>query len=107
MSFTDSLRGYAHPIHKRDGFTCVYCGWDGSQWPNWLFLSRDHLLPEQHPKHDDKDFIFTACRFCNEVHNKTSFDVEDKSPNQIVAIKRQAVLASRAKYKEFWDQNVR
>ena len=30
MSFTDSLRGYGYPVHKRDRFLCQYCGLDGS-----------------------------------------------------------------------------
>jgi hypothetical protein len=29
--FDDALRGYAYPIHKRDGFRCRYCGLNGTQ----------------------------------------------------------------------------
>lgn len=25
-SFSDALRGYAYPVHRRDGFRCRYCG---------------------------------------------------------------------------------
>ena len=107
MSYTDSLRGYALPIHERDGFICVYCGWDGTRWPNWLFLSWDHLLPKDHPQREQEEFIVTACRFCNGVHNKTKFDVEGKPPDEIVAIKRQKVSERTAEYREFWDENVR
>ena len=47
-----------------------------------------------------------ACRFCNEVHNRTRFDVEGKTPEQIVAMKKGAVLARRAEYEEFWEEEV-
>lgn len=42
--YDTALSGYAYAIHKRDGFRCVYCGLDGSEWPAWFFLSVDHLL---------------------------------------------------------------
>ena len=106
LSFTDSLRGYTHPIHERDGYICVYCCWDGRLWPNWLYLSRDHLLPKGHPQREQEEFVVTACRFCNEVHNRTTFEVEGKSPDEIISVKRQAVLERRAEYKDFWDQKV-
>ena len=105
-SYTDALRGYAHRVHRRDGFTCVYCGWDGSQWPNWLYLSWDHLLPRDHPDRDDERFIVTACRICNEFHNRTSFDVEGKTPEQIVAMKKTAIAERRDEYRDFWEENV-
>ena len=52
--FTDALRGYAFPVHQRDGFKCRYCGLDGTQsFANWLSLSWDHLLPKDHPNRDN------------------------------------------------------
>ncbi len=98
QKYTDALRGYAHPILKRDGFTCRYCGLNGSQWPNWLYLSRDHLLPVGHPQRDDPAFIVAACRFCNETHNRTAFPVDGKTPEELVAQKKEFVLARRADY---------
>ena len=107
MAFDDALRGYAHPVLQRDGFRCVYCGLDGAAaLDNWLHLSWDHLLPRGHPDRDDQRYIVAACRFCNEVHNRTQFDVEGKTPEQIVAMKKEAVLARRADYKEFWEEEV-
>ncbi len=39
-SFSDSLRGYAFPVHQRDNFKCRYYGLDGTlSFPNWLSLS--------------------------------------------------------------------
>jgi hypothetical protein len=104
--FDDALRGYAYPTHQRDGFICVYCGWDGSKWPNWLFLSEDHLLPPGHPQRDNRDFIVTACRFCNEAHNRTVFDVEGKTPQELVAQKKALILEKRSEYRRFYDEKV-
>lgn len=102
-----SLGGYAHEVHKRDNFVCRYCGLDGKQWPNWLYLSVDHLLPQGHPKREQPEFKVTACRFCNEVRNRTPRAVEGKSPEQLVDEKRPDVLAARAEYKRFWEENVK
>ncbi len=69
--FTDSLRGYAYEILKRDGFKCRYCGLEGSKdFDSWLALSWDHLLPKGHPERDNPDFIVAACNFCNGADNK-------------------------------------
>ncbi|TET07211.1 MAG: hypothetical protein E3J83_05240 [Candidatus Atribacteria bacterium] len=106
MAYTDSLRGYAYSINKRDHFKCVYCGLDGAKWPNWLFLSWDHLLPKEHPGRNDKDYIVTACRFCNGACNRTKFDVENKKPEEIIAIKKVAIEKVRNSYKEFFEQNI-
>lgn len=105
-SYTDALRGYAHRVHRRDGFTCVYCGWDGTQWPNWLYLSWDHLLPKGHPDRDNERYIVTACRICNEFRNRTAFDVEGKTPGQIVAMKKRAISERRHEYRAFWEERV-
>lgn len=106
VKFDDALRGYAHPVLKRDGFKCRYCGLDGTHWPNWLYLSWDHLLPKGHPQRDNPDFIVAACRFCNEAHNRTAFPVEGKTPQQLVEQKRKLILAKRAEYKQFFDRHV-
>ena len=107
MAFNDALRGYAHPVIRRDGFRCVYCGLDGtSALSNWLHLSWDHLLPKGHSSRDDERFLVAACRFCNEVHNRTASDVNGKTAEQIVALKKEAVLVRRAEYREFWENEV-
>ncbi len=48
----------------------------------------------------------TACRFCNEARNRTSYEVEGKSPEEIIALKLKAVSAARAEYETFWRDNV-
>ena len=114
-SFTDVLRGYAFPIHRRDNFTCRYCGLDGrSSFAAWLSLSEDHLLPKGHPQRDNPDFIVTACMFCNTADNRY-FDLAEKrglrfdslSSDELVAQRRPFVEATRAAYRDFWETNVR
>ncbi len=113
-SFTDSLRGYAFLTHKRDNFTCRYCGVDGKgSFDTWLTLSWDHLLPKGHPDRDNPDFIVAACKFCNTADNRY-FDLAEKrglafdgmSPDELVEQRRPYVLTTRESYKAFWDKNV-
>jgi len=93
-------------VLRRDGFVCRYCGLDGTVWPNWLYLSWDHLLPPRHPLRDDPAYIVAACRFCNEACNRTFWDVEGKTPDELVAQKRPFVLAVRERYQAFWETEV-
>ena len=113
--FDDALRGYAFPVHQRDGFRCRYCGLDGTaSFANWLSLSWDHLLPSGHLNRDNLDFIVTACMFCNTADNRY-FDMAEKrglrldglTPDELVAQRATYVAATRAKYEEFWNEQVR
>ena len=106
-TFTDSLRGYAAQTLRRDNYLCAYCGLDGKIWPNWLYFSWDHLLPKGHPQRDNPDFIVAASTFCNALANRTHFDVEGKSPAQLVAQKRPEVLKRREAYRAYWEEHVR
>jgi hypothetical protein len=81
-SYTDALRGYAHTVLKRDRFTWRYCGLDGSIWPNWLYLSWNHLLPVGDPLRNDPIHIVAALRFCNEASNRAKWSVEGKSADE-------------------------
>jgi hypothetical protein len=112
--FDDALRGYAYPIHKRDGFRCRYCGLDGTQsFASWLSLSWDHLLPKGDPRRDDPEYIVTACMFCNVADNRY-FDLaaqrglhfEGLTPDELVAQRLPYVEGTRQKYREFWNVNV-
>jgi len=62
---------------------------------------------KEHAKRDDEEYIVTACRFCNECHNRTRFPVEGKTPEEIIEIKRKAIMKKRAEYQEFWDKKVK
>jgi len=114
-SFTDALRGYAFPSHKRDNFKCRHCGADGTKsFDTWLTLSWDHLLPKGHPNRDNPNFIVTACTFCNTADNRY-FDLAEKrglkfdglTPDELVAQRLPYVKATRQSYREFWEQRVK
>ena len=113
--YTDSLRGYAFEIHKRDRFKCRYCGVDGSKsFDTWLTLSWDHLLPKDNINRDNHDYIVTACSFCNTADNRyfekaKKFDLkfDGMSPDALVVQRRKYVMQTRDSYKEFWESNVR
>lgn len=113
--FTDSLRGYAFPIHQRDNFKCRYCGLDGiCSFGSWLSLSLDHLLPPGHPNRNDPAFIVTACMFCNTADNhyfkhaeKRGLNFDGLTPEELVAQRLPYVLATRESYYKFWTEKVR
>lgn len=112
--FTDALRGYAFPVHKRDNFKCRYCGLDGrASFANWLSLSWDHLLPRGHPERDDLEYIVTACMFCNTADNryfdnalKRGLQFDGLTPDELVAQRLSYVERTRERYEEFWRENV-
>jgi hypothetical protein len=57
-----------HEIMLRDGFKCVYCGYDGgASYEAWrrrsLFV--DHSIPPKHGGGNDYDNLVTACSDCN------------------------------------------
>jgi hypothetical protein len=113
--FTDALRGYAFPIHKRDGFKCRYCGLDGTQsFANWLSLSWDHLLPKGYSNRDHHDYIVTACMFCNTADNryfdqaeKRGLQFEGLTPEELITQRLSYVERTRKNYQVFWEENVR
>lgn len=113
--FTDSLRGYAYDIHKRDEFKCCYCGIDGKHsFDVWLTLSWDHLLPKGHLNRDNPEYIVTACQFCNTADNRY-FELAEKrglsfdrlSPEELIAQRRPYVETTRDSYYQFWQEKVR
>jgi hypothetical protein len=113
--FTDALRHYAFPVHKRDGFKCRYCGLNGTQpFANWLSLSWGHLLPKGYPDSDNLDYIVTACMFCNIADNRY-FDQAEKrglwfdglTPDELVSQRLSYVERTRKSYQLFLEENVR
>lgn len=108
---TDSLRGYGFEIHKRDNFTCRYCGADGTKsFDVWLTLSVDHLLPKDRPNRDNPDYIVTACNFCNVADNhyftKYGLNFDGLTPDELVHQRRPYVQAVREEYAKFWETQV-
>ncbi len=114
-SFSDALRGYAYEIHKRDNFTCQYCGVNGlTSFDTWLTLTVDHLLPKGHPNRDNLEYMVTACHFCNTADNRY-FDLavqrglkfDGLTRNELVQQRAPFVQKTRQSYREFWDTHVR
>src|SRR5260221_7462546 len=113
-SFTDSLRGYGFQIHRRDNFKCRYCGADGTKsFETWLTLSCDHLLPKGHPNRENRDYIVTACMFCNTADNhyfeqaiKRGLNFDGLTPDELVEQRLRFVQDVRQKYRTFWEANV-
>ena len=113
--YTDSLRGYSYPVHKRDHFKCRYCGLDGTRSLDaWLNLSLDHLLPPNHLNRDKVKFMVTACKFCNTADNlyfkhakKRGLRFDGMSPKELVKQRRSYIMETRASYENFWDKKVK
>lgn len=113
-TFTDALRGYAAKVLARDGYRCRYCGLDGTvSFANWLALSEDHLLPNSHPNRNKEEFRVAACRSCNEADNRylekavaNGMNFDGMTPEELVALRRVAVLKTRDEYRRFWEENV-
>lgn len=111
---TDSLRGYSFDTHRRDSFTCIYCGADGKKsFETWLTLSQDHLLPKGHPQRDNPDYIVTACQFCNTADNhyferaqKERFNFDELTPEQLIERRKLCIMKTRENYRVFWDKKV-
>lgn len=114
-ALTGSLGGYAHAIHKRDGFKCQYCEMDGTKsFAAWLNLSWDHLLPKGHVNRDKSEYIVTACMFCNTADNwyfrnaeKRGISFDNKTPKELVAQRLHYVQQTRQNYEVFWQEHVR
>jgi hypothetical protein len=113
--YGDSLRGYSFPVHQRDHFRCRYCGLDGTKsFENWTSLSRDHLLPQGDPRRERREYIVTACSFCNNADNRyfkwaeaRGLEFKSKSPDELVEQRRLYVDRTRSSYREFWEKKVR
>lgn len=54
-------------VFLRDEFRCVYCGFDGSGFDGWVFLSVDHFKPRHAGGTDDMENLMTACVSCNQM----------------------------------------
>jgi len=55
-------------VFQRDGFRCVYCGFDGRQFEGWAFLVVDHFKPkrlDQDGNTHELENLKTACCICN------------------------------------------
>ena len=104
--YTDSRRGYGYKTHKRDGFRCQYCGFDGTTFDGWQQLSVDRILPGSQGGKYEPDNMITVCNACNSITSRMTFDTE--LPRQeIVERKKAHVAERRAEFRSFWEEYVR
>ena len=103
--YIDSLRGYGHNTHVKHNFMCVYCGFDGRAFSNWLQLSIDHVLPQSQGGNDVEENKVTCCQQCNSMTSRMKFE-PGFTTSEIIEKKRAYVKESRAELFEFWLQSV-
>ena len=100
-----SLGDYGHPVFKRDGFRCVYCGFDGNGFDRWRQLSLSRLTPVGAGGTDSDDNLVTACHFCNSVTARMKFS-QDQSASEILASKKARVKERLEASRGFWWEKV-
>lgn len=66
-------------IYHRDHYKCFYCGFDGSTFPRFYFLTTEHVIPKQEwelcsrfglVSLEQNENLVTACSYCNTIENK-------------------------------------
>ena len=103
--FEDSLRGYGHSTHLKFGFRCIYCGYDGRAFPNWLQLAVDHVVPVQQGGPDSDENKVTVCQFCNAATSRMLFE-PGLTHEEVIARKKERVWQRQAEYFQFWLEQV-
>ena len=94
-----ALGDYGVEIFRRDHFPCVYCGFDGRLFDNWMQLSVEHIRPRSSGGEDGLENTVTACRSCNSMTSRMRFP-PDETKNQILQKKR---VRCEWRRKEFYD----
>lgn len=89
-------------VFARNGFRCVYCGWEGRTFETWAFLVVDHFEPKSARSGagpDRPENLVTACVICNQMKAHFRFaTVEDA---------RAKIGEWRAQMRTFWGQRVK
>lgn len=100
-----SLLSYGCETYQRDNYTCVYCGFDGRTFDNWLQLSVDHILPRSSGGGNELENLATSCRSCNSITSRMVF--AKKLPRkEIIEKKRAKVAERRQEFYEIWHSEV-
>jgi hypothetical protein len=100
-----ALGDYGHPVFQRDGFTCIYCGFDGNGFNQWRQLSVDHLRPKSVGGTDAADNLVTACNFCNSATSRMKFS-QEQSTDEILTLKKEHVQARLKEFHRLWTDEV-
>ena len=65
---------WKHKVFERDGYRCVYCGWDGTcELRAYMLLEPDHVVPKDKEGGPDADNVVTSCHICNNMKGKQVF----------------------------------
>ena len=96
---------YGHPVFARDGFRCVYCGFDGNGFAQWRQLSLDRLRPKSAGGTDDPDNLVTACNFCAAATGKMKF-APALGNAEILTLKKKRVKELLPPFHRFWKGQV-
>jgi 5-methylcytosine-specific restriction endonuclease McrA len=82
-------------IYERDGFRCLYCGFDGASFETFPMLEIDHINPDGP---DEPANLATCCHACNATkwHDPCESLAQAK---EILARHRRVNLAN-------WEKNV-
>jgi 5-methylcytosine-specific restriction endonuclease McrA len=76
--------GWKHKIFERDGYKCVYCGWDGTQdLRAYMLLEPDHLVPRDKGGSPDADNVVTSCHICNNMKGQQVFRSIEEANSEI------------------------
>lgn len=100
-----ALGDYGHPVFARDGFTCVYCGFDGNGFSHWRQLTVDHVRPKSSGGADTADNLVTACHFCNATLSRLKFPA-GLSYGEILELKKERVRERLPAFLRFWSAEV-
>ena len=88
-------------IFGRDGFRCVYCGFDGRTFEGWAFLEVDHFRPkrlDEAGNAHELENLKTACCICNRMKGGSDWkDVQEA---------RERLTAMWNQMREYWKINV-
>jgi 5-methylcytosine-specific restriction endonuclease McrA len=83
----------------RDGFKCVYRGFDGRTFNGWAFLQVDHFKPKSRFGSDEPENRVTACVVCNNMKGGAEFATLEEA--------RAAIQLWWAQMREYWKKNVK
>ena len=86
-------------IFQRDGFRCVYCGYDGSTFKKWAFLQIDHFRPKCLGGSDEPENLVTACIICNHMKGAFVYPTHNDA--------RKAIRLWWSQMETYWDSKVK
>ena len=100
-----SLGGYGHPIFKRDGYRCVFCGFDGNGFNQWRQLTIHRIRSKKEGGQRYADNLVTACHFCISVTSRMEFST-DLSRDEVLRLKKEQVKERLKDFRCFWADKV-